>query len=108
MEKIFLDSKSQYDSSATFIWTPDKINAHFVIGFVSFTLMRMLQAKLDFQFSMEQIGISLQRYNCVQIAGNIYQFTYYDMILDACEKALGLELHNKYRSQLQIRRLLRY
>ena len=67
MEKIFLDSKSQYDSSATFIWTPDKINAHFVIGFVSFTLMRMLQAKLDFQFSMEQIGISLQRYNCVQI-----------------------------------------
>ena len=108
MEKIFLDSKSQYDSSATFIWTPDKINAHFVIGFVSFTLMRMLQAKLDFQFSMEQIGISLQRYNCVQIAGNSYQFTYYDVILDACEKALGLELHNKYRSQLQIRRLLRY
>jgi len=108
MEKIFLDSKSQYDSSATFIWTPDKINAHFVIGFVSFTLMRMLQAKLDFQFSMEQIGISLQRYNCVQIAGNIYQFTYYDVILDACEKALELELHNKYRSQLQIRRLLRY
>ena len=108
MEKIFLDSKSQYDSSATFIWTPDKINAHFVIGFVSFTLMRMLQAKLDFQFSMEQIGTSLQRYNCVQIAGNIYQFTYYDVILDACEKALGLELHNKYRSQLQIRRLLRY
>ena len=108
MEKIFLDSKSQYDSSATFIWTPDKINAHFVIGFVSFTLMRMLQAKLDFQFSMEQIGTSLQRYNCVQIAGNIYQFTYYDVILDACEKALELELHNKYRSQLQIRRLLRY
>ena len=108
MERIFRDSKSQYDSAATFIWTPDKINAHFVIGFVSFTLMRMLQAKLDFQFSMDQICASLQRYACVQIARNIYQFTYYDEILDACEKALGLELHNKYRSQLQIRRLLRY
>ena len=108
MEKIFRDSKSQCDSAATFTWTPDKINAHFVIGFVSFTLMRMLQAKLDFQFSMEQISTSLQRYNCVQIAGNIYQFTYYDEILDACEKVLKLELHNKYRSQLQIRRLLRY
>lgn len=108
MEKIFRDSKSQCDSAATFTWTPDKINAHFVIGFVSFALMRMLQAKLDFQFSMEQISTSLQRYNCVQIAGNIYQFTYYDEILDACEKVLKLELHNKYRSQLQIRRLLRY
>ena len=108
METIFRASKSQYDSAATFIWTQEKINAHFVIGFVSFTLMRMLQAKLDFQFSMDQIRTSLQRYNCVQIAGNIYQFTYYDEILVACEQVLDLELHNKYRSQLQIRRLLRY
>lgn len=108
MEKIFRTSKSQYDSSATFIWTSTKINAYFVIGFISFTIMRLLQAKLDFQFSIDQIRTSLQRYNCVQIAGNIYEFTYYDEILDACERTLKLELHNKYRSQLQIRRLLRY
>ena len=108
MEKIFRTSKNQYDSSATFIWTSTKINAYFVIGFISFTIMRLLQAKLDFQFSIDQIRTSLQRYNCVQIAGNIYEFTYYDEILDACERALKLELHNKYRSQLQIRRLLRY
>ena len=108
MERIFRASKAPYDSDATFTWTPDKINAHFVIAFVSFTIMRMLQAKLDFQFSMDQICASLQQYNCVQITGKIYQFTYYDDILAACEKALDLELHNKYRSQLQIRRLLRY
>ena len=44
----------------------------------------------------------------VSFSYDINQFTYYDVILDACEKALKLELHNKYRSQLQIRRLLRY
>ena len=57
---------------------------------------------------MDQIISSLLNYNCMQIAGNIYQFTYYDSLLAACEASLGLELHNKYRSQLQIRRLLRY
>ena len=57
---------------------------------------------------MAQIVSSLQKYNCVQIARNIYQFTYYDQILESCEKNLGLELHNKYSNQIQIRRLLRY
>lgn len=108
MESNFRAMKSNYDSLPSFIWTPEKINAHFIICFTAFVIMRMLQAKLDFRFSMAQIIDSLQRYNCVQISGNIYQFTYYDELLNACERVLGLNLHNKYLNQLQIRRLLRY
>lgn len=108
MESVFRVAKEKFDSAPAFIWTPDRINAHFVVSFVSMMIMRLLQAKLDFVFPMSEITASLQRYDCVQIAGNIYQFTYYDDVLDACEKALGLGLHNKYRSQVEIRRLLRY
>lgn len=78
------------------------------LDFTAFVLMSTLQAKLDFKFSSAQILSSLHNYNCIQIAGNIYQFTYYDEILAACEEALTLDLHKKYRSQLQLRRLLRY
>lgn len=84
------------------------VSAQVIISFTAFTILRILEAKLDFAFSREQITASLLNYNCMQIAGNIYQFTYYDNLLAACEASLGLELHNKYRSQLQIRRLLRY
>ena len=84
------------------------VSAQVIISFTAFTILRILEAKLDFAFSREQIISSLLNYNCMQIAGNIYQFTYYDPLLAACEASLGLELHNKYRSQLQIRRLLRY
>lgn len=84
------------------------ISAQVIISFTAFTILRILEAKLDFAFSEEQITSSLLNYNCMQIAGNIYQFTYYDSLLAACEASLGVELHNKYRSQLQIRRLLRY
>ncbi len=84
------------------------VSAQVIISFTAFTILRILEAKLDFAFSEEQITSSLLNYNCMQIAGNIYQFTYYDSLLAACEASLGVELHNKYRSQLQIRRLLRY
>lgn len=80
----------------------------FIIGFASFAIMRILQVKLNFKYSDQLIIHSLLQYNCVPIAGNIYQFTYYDDLLADCEKTFGLELHNKYRSQLQVRRLLRY
>lgn len=84
------------------------VSAQVIISFTAFAILRILEAKLDFAFSEEQITSSLLNYNCMQIAGNIYQFTYYDSLLAACEASLGMELHNKYRSQLQIRRLLRY
>ena len=84
------------------------VSAQVIISFTAFTILRILEAKLNFAFSEEQITSSLLNYNCMQIAGNIYQFTYYDSLLAACEASLGVELHNKYRSQLQIRRLLRY
>lgn len=85
-----------------------ELPARFIIGFASFAIMRILQVRLNFKYSSQQIIHSLLQYNCVPIAGNIYQFTYYDDLLADCEKTFGLELHNKYRSQLQIRRLLRY
>ena len=108
IESCFCKALDNYNSSPFFNWDQNRISGFFSINFTAITLVRLLQAKLDFSFSMAQIVSSLQKYNCVQIARNIYQFTYYDEILDSCEKNLGLELHNKYSNLIQIRRLLRY
>ena len=100
--RLFLECSQKAD------WNENNVGGFCVTGFTAYVLLETLRHKLDFRFSRNDICASLQQYNCVQIAGNIYQFTYFDQILEACENALGLELHNKYRSQLQIRRLLRY
>jgi len=50
---------------------------------------------------------SLRKYNCTKIDVNIYQFLYYDEILKACENTLGVKLNNKYRTQLQVWRMLK-
>ena len=36
------------------------------------------------------------------------QFTYYDEVIDACGKALDMNLKKKYRTQQEVQRLLRY
>lgn len=51
---------------------------------------------------------ALKKYICIPLDANNYQFAYYDEVLEACQKVFGIELDNKYRTRLQIQRLLRY
>ena len=51
---------------------------------------------------------SLKKYCCVPLDTNNYKFTYFDDILNSCEKAFDIELSNRYRTRQQIQRLLKY
>lgn len=108
IEDTFKVSKTEFESRPVYVWTNAHIDGHFATCFTALVLIRLLQVKLDNRFPVGRILDSLRSYNCVQIDSSTWQFTYYDEILGACEKAFGIELHNKYRSQDQIRRMLRY
>lgn len=108
IEDTFKVSKKEMEARPVYVWTTPHIDAHFATCFTALVLIRLLEAKLDRKFSVGKIIESLQNYNCVQIDKNLYQFTYYDGIIAACGEALGIILNDKYRSQLQMRRLLRY
>jgi len=86
----------------------EHIDAHFSTCFCALLLIRLLQTKLGNQYPVGRIIDSLRKYNCTKIDVNIYQFLYYDEILKTCGNTLGIELNNKYRTQLQVRRMLKY
>ena len=104
-EKI---SKSDFRSRPVHVRTNEHIDAHFATCFTALVLIRLLHAKLKNKYPVKQILDSLRNYNCTNIDTNTWQFLYYDEILQECEKVFDIELNNKYRSQLQNRRLLRY
>ena len=108
IEDTFKISKSDFESRPVFVRTNEHIDAHFATCFTALVLIRLLQIKLENKYSARKILDSLRKYNCVNIGANIWQFVYYDEIIQVCEKEFNLELNNKYRSQLEIRRLLRY
>lgn len=108
IEDTFKVSKSELEARPVYVWTNEHIRAHFTTCFTALVLIRLLETKLGNQYPVGQLLESLRNYKCVQIGRNRYQFVYYDKILAACGNAFELNLKQKYRSLIEIRRLLRY
>jgi len=108
IEDTFKISKTDFESRPVYVWTNEHIDAHFATCFTALVLIRLLQTKLGNKYPVGKILKSLRKYCCIDIGANLWQFVYHDEIISACEKEFNLELNNKYRSQNEIRRLLRY
>lgn len=108
IEDTFKISKTEFETRPIHVRTNAHIDGHFSSCFVALVLIRLLQTKLGNKYPVGKIIDSIRKYNCVKIDMNTYQFIYYDEILKECEEIFDIELHNKYRSQQQIRRMLRY
>lgn len=108
IEDSFKVTKSYFETRPIYVWLNEHIDAHFATCFMALVLIRLLENKLNHSFPTGQILDSLRNYNCVHLDKNMWQFTYYDKIIDACAKEFGLSLNDKYKSQQEIQRLLRY
>lgn len=108
IEDTFRVSKTEFLSRPVFVWTNEHIEGHFATCFTALVLIRLLQTKLGNKYPVGQILNALKKYNCVQIDATRYQFVYYDKILAECGKIFDLEMDRKYRTRVQIRRMLKY
>ena len=108
IEETFKISKTEFESRPVFVWTNEHIEGHFATCFTALVLIRLLQTKLGSRYPIGKTIEALKKYNCTQIDTTLYQFVYYDEILEECGKIFHLELNNRYRTREQIRRLLKY
>ena len=108
IEDTFKVSKTNLKSRPVYVWTKEHIEAHFLTCFVSLVLTRLLEKRLENNYSVNQITESLKKYNCINIDKNLYQFIYRDEVIEAIEKAFEIDLNKKYRKKEEIRKLLRY
>ena len=108
IEETFKISKTEFESRPVFVWTNAHIEGHFATCFTALVLIRLLQAKLGNKYPIGKTIEALRKYNCTQIDNTLYQFVYYDEILEECGKIFHMKLNTKYRTREQIRRLLKY
>lgn len=108
IEDTFKISKSEFSARPVYVRTNDHIDAHFATCFTSLVLIRLLQAKLKNKYPAGKIIESLKKYCCVPLDTNNYKFTYFDEVLNSCEKTFGIELSNRYRTRQEIQRFLKY
>ena len=108
IEDSFKVTKTYFESRPVYVQTNPHIDAHFSTCFLALVLMRLLEYKLDHQYSVRKILDSLKEYNCTHLDTNTWQFTFYDEVMEACGEAFGIKFNEKYRTQQEIQRILRY
>ena len=108
IEDSFKVTKTYFESRPVYVRTNPHIDAHFSSCFLALVLMRLLEYKLDHRYSVRKILDSLKEYNCTHLDTNTWQFTFYDEVMEACGEAFGIKFNEKYRTQQEIQRILRY
>lgn len=108
IENTFKVTKSYLGARPAFVWTKEHIEGHFLTCFVALVLVRLLERKLNYKYTVEQIIESTKQYNCVNIDKNIYQFLYKDEIIEDIGRTFDIDLDKKYRKKENIRKLLKY
>jgi len=108
IEETFKISKSEFDSRPVYVWTNESIDGHFATCFTALVIMRILQAKLGKHYPMGRILDSLRDFQVVSMGSGIWMTTMYDEILQDCGETFDMALDDKYHTQIEMRRLLRY
>lgn len=96
IEQSFRISKSELRGSPVFVRTSEHINAHFLICFITLTMLRMLEIRTQRKYSSTRIIDALKSTMATDIGKDIYQLNKKDEIIYELEKMLGLEFNNRY------------
>ena len=106
IEESFRITKSDLETRPVYLSRKDHIAAHFLICFISLVLARLLEKRLDRKHSVSAIIESLNRCSCSLLEQNLYLFDYYDEILCALGKELGIDFSKKYRTVQEIKKII--
>ena len=96
IEQSFRISKSELRGRPVFVRTSEHINAHFLICFITLTMLRMLEIRTQRKYSSTRIIDALKSTMATDIGKDIYQLNKKDEIICELEKMLGLEFNNRY------------
>lgn len=107
IEESFKITKSELKSRPVFVWTKEHIEAHFLTCFISLVIVRLLEQRLNHNFSTESIIKSLKKYSCSRLDHDFYVFDYYDNIICELENQFSVDLSSKYQNLKNIRKILK-
>jgi len=106
IEETFKVTKSDLDARPVFVSRQDRIEAHFLICFISLVIIRLLQKKLDFAFSTAKILDSLSKTCCSLVKDNIHMFDFHDDVTTQIGSLFGINFSQKFRTQADIKSIV--
>ena len=72
IEESFRILKSDLEGRPVYVWTKEHIEAHFLVCFISLTILRIMQFKLNYTLTAEQLQTALNSAECLEMSKGIY------------------------------------
>ena len=79
------------------------LEAHFVVCYAAFFLLRVMRRDIDWRYNAVQVANALIRLTGTHLADNWYLFSYRDDVTDAVEAAVGMDVGRRIMSKGDIR-----
>ena len=106
IEDNFKVSKSDLEIRPVYVSREDRINAHVLTCFISLAILRLIQKKIDYKFTPEQIITCLNKISCSLEHTNLYLFDYRSNISNYIGEAFGIDFTNKRLRLNEIKNIL--
>jgi len=95
IEETFKITKSDLEARPVYVYDEDSIKAHFLTCFIALVIIRLIQKKIDREYSSAKIIECLNNIQCIHEHENIYLFGYRSGISDLLGDAFGLDFSKK-------------
>jgi len=106
IEESFKITDSSLEVRPVFHRNWNRIESHFLTSFVSFMITKSLETNLDSKWSIESIIKSIKSANGSLISGNLYNFNYFDEILQEIQKKFGITLDRQFLTIGEIKKII--
>ena len=106
IEETFKVTKTGLEVRPVWLSRADHIQAHFLICFISLVIVRLLEKKLNNEYSFKQVIETIRKLTSQNIEHDIYIQSFRNEIIEKLEKVYNIDLSKKYLTLSQIKKLL--
>jgi hypothetical protein len=103
IEEAFKVCKGDLEARPVYLSRQERIEAHFLVCFISLVIARLLARFLRNQFSIGRITESLKKASGSHMDENWYLFDHADEVTQSLKENMGIDLEQKYRTLGEIR-----
>ena len=107
IEETFKVTKSGLDSRPVWVSRADHIQSHFLTCFIALTIVRLLEKRLNNEYSFNKIIETIRNYKSNPIEHDYYLQNFRNEIIKKLEKIFDIDLSRKYLTLSEIKKILK-
>ena len=105
IEDSFKITKSNLETRPVYVWTKQHIEGHFLTCFISLVILRLIENRLEYKYTIENIIDTLRNTFAIKIDHDVYQQKAPNEITKALCDTFGLDLYRKRRTIKNIKKI---